>query len=106
MVLETLVFLLLNHLTQLVAQEYFIIQCRCESYKSYINAVYTNVYEKHEAYIGNKGTIKELINELNVIQRILGLTYLTIFCYTIRPTTVLKARAEILVSTNSTVNLK
>jgi hypothetical protein len=35
MVLETLVFSLLNHLTQLVAWEYFIIQCRHESYKSY-----------------------------------------------------------------------
>jgi hypothetical protein len=26
---------LFNHLTRLVAQEYFIIQCRRESYKSY-----------------------------------------------------------------------
>jgi hypothetical protein len=35
MVLETLVFLLLNQLTWLVSREYFIIQCRRESYKSY-----------------------------------------------------------------------
>jgi hypothetical protein len=35
MVLETLVFSSLNHLTRLVAGEYFIIHCRRESYKSY-----------------------------------------------------------------------
>jgi hypothetical protein len=34
MVLETLVFSSLNHLTQLVAREYFIMKCRRESYKS------------------------------------------------------------------------
>jgi hypothetical protein len=39
MVLETLDFSSLNHLTQLVAREGFITQCRRESYKSYkINA--------------------------------------------------------------------
>jgi hypothetical protein len=35
MVLETLAFSLLNHLTRLVAREDFIVQCRLESYKSY-----------------------------------------------------------------------
>jgi hypothetical protein len=35
MILETLLFLSLNYLTCLVAQEYFIIQCRRESYNSY-----------------------------------------------------------------------
>jgi hypothetical protein len=37
MVLETLAFSLINHLTRLVAQEDFIIQCHRESYKSYSN---------------------------------------------------------------------
>jgi hypothetical protein len=45
MVLETLVFSSLNHLTQLAAQEYFIIQCRHESYKSYNR----NICIKHMA---------------------------------------------------------
>jgi hypothetical protein len=35
MVLEMLVFSLLSQLTWLIAREYFIIQWRCESYKSY-----------------------------------------------------------------------
>jgi hypothetical protein len=35
MVLETLIFSSLKHFTRLVAQEYFIIQCRRESYNSY-----------------------------------------------------------------------
>jgi hypothetical protein len=35
MVLETSVFSPLNQLTRLVAREYFIVQCRRESYKSY-----------------------------------------------------------------------
>jgi hypothetical protein len=40
MVLETLVISSLNHLTWLVTREYFIIQCRRESYKSYnVNVV-------------------------------------------------------------------
>jgi hypothetical protein len=36
MVLETLGFSPLKQLTRLVAREYFIIQCRRESYNSYI----------------------------------------------------------------------
>jgi hypothetical protein len=39
MVLEKLVFSPLNQLTRLVAREYFIIQCRRESYKSYFSLV-------------------------------------------------------------------
>jgi hypothetical protein len=37
MVIETLVFSSLNQLTRLVAREYFVMQCRRESYKSYSN---------------------------------------------------------------------
>jgi uncharacterized membrane protein len=40
-VLEMLVSSPLNQLTQLVAREYFIIQCRHESYKSYMNMFVT-----------------------------------------------------------------
>jgi hypothetical protein len=49
MVLETLAFLLLNQLTRLVAREYFSIQCRHESYKSYkfqyVRPAYTFPFE-------------------------------------------------------------
>jgi hypothetical protein len=40
MVLETLVFSPLNQLARLIAWEYVIIQCRCESYKSYIKNIH------------------------------------------------------------------